>query len=119
MLNYIVKSVTELWYDLDISICADLTGYLINGGTIPRTVSTPKKTDLVIHDKQNNTVVKGELTVPFELKIEFARDRKLDSYTQLASDITTNGLKCELIWFEVGSRGIITKNNKSQIYNII
>ena len=59
VLNYIVKSVSELCtkYELDISIYADLTGYRINGGTIPpNIVPTPEKPDLVIHDKQNNTV---------------------------------------------------------------
>ena len=121
MLYYIVKSVSELCtkYELDISIYADLTGYRINGGTVPpNIVPTPEKPDLVIHDKRNNSIIICELTVPFELNIESARGRKLERYTQLAADINLKGFKCDLICFEVGSRGIITKDNKSQIYRI-
>ena len=36
----------------------------------------------------------------------------------VAFSITLKGFKCHLICFEVGSRSIITKDNKSQIYSI-
>ena len=82
----------------DTSFYADLPGYKINGGTVPpNIVPTSEKPDLVIHSKDTNTVYLCELTVPFEINIETARGRKLERYTQLASDIRMNGYKCDLI----------------------
>ncbi len=39
-------------------------------------------------------------------------------YGSLATDIENAGFKCNLVCFEVGSRGLITKNNKSQFQKI-
>ena len=40
---------------------------------------------------------------------------KKERYVQLVSDIESKGYTTELICFEVGRRGVITKNNKGQI----
>ena len=77
VLQYIVKRTSELCvnHSLDISVFADLPGQRINGGTIPpNIVPTAEKPDLVVHDKENNTVLICELTVPFEINIETARE---------------------------------------------
>ena len=43
---------------------------------------------------------------------------KANKYSNLVLDIENAGYKCNLICFEVGSRGLITKNNKSQFKQI-
>ena len=116
VLQYLVKRISEFCKTnvSDTSFYADLPGYKINGGTVPPTiVPTSEKPDLVIHNKVTNTVYLCELTVPFEINIETARGRKLERYTQLASDIRMNGYKCDLSCFEIGSRDIITKKIKA------
>ena len=59
-----------------------------------------------------------ELTVPFEPNIRKARERKEARYVQLNRDIIANNYESHLICFEVGSRGVVTKENKQQIKNI-
>ena len=100
-------------------IFTDLPGRNLNGSTIPAYITpTTSKPDMVIHDKDKDIVYIIELTVPLEPNICKARERKEAKYTQLVSDIRTNH-QCHLICLEVGSRGIITKDNKKQLRRIM
>ncbi len=55
-----------------------------------------------------------ELTVPFETNITKAREYKSNKYSSLVTDIESAGYKCNLIYFEIGSRGLVSKSNKTQ-----
>ena len=57
----------------------------------------------------------AELTVPFEPNMEKAHDRKQNKYASLVHDLNKEGIKTSLICFEVGSRGLVTKDNMSRI----
>ena len=98
----------------------DIQGHKINGGTLPPDiVVTSNRPDIVLVDRDNKEILLAELTCPFETNIDNANARKTDKYSPLQSDIASNGYKCRLICFEVGSRGLITKNNKKRLSEII
>ena len=50
--------------------------------------------------------------------VSVAHDRKQRKYLDLVSDIADNGFSCDLICFEVGSRGLITPNNVGYINKV-
>ena len=39
----------------------------------------------------------------------------MDRYSNLVNDLTDAGIKCDTVFVEVGSRGFITKENKSSL----
>ena len=101
--------------DIPMSLYADLPGCRIRGGTIPPNVMpTTEKPDIVLHfpEEEQQKVVLIELTVPFEPNIRKARERKLERYCQLNHDIKANNIESHLICFEIGSRGVVSKDNK-------
>ena len=67
---------------------------------------------------KENKIVLVELTVPFETNIEKSRQRKCERYEQLVNDIKAAGFMCNLVCVEVGSRGVITKENKNQLHKL-
>ena len=69
-------------------------------------------------EKKDNNIHLIELTVPFENNIQKAHDRKAQKYRDLVSDILDNGLTCDPICFEIGSRGLITPENIRNIDKI-
>ena len=108
-MNYIVSVIQNEKKEC-IELYADLPGLTINGGTIPADiVATVERPDIVIIDRNKKLVELGELTVPFEPNIDNARKRKEEKYSSLVVDIERNGFKCSLTCFEVGSRGLVTK----------
>ena len=68
---------------------------------------TDLRPDLVIWSRKANTVVVGELTVPWEDNIEVANEYKRDKYTDLVLECTQKGWRVLLYPFEVGSCGSI------------
>ena len=66
------------------------------------------KPDIVIYNRQENSIHLVELTVPFETNISIPHDRKHKKYLDLVSDITDNGFICDLTCFEAGSLGLVT-----------
>ena len=74
---------------------------------------------IVIIDRTNNIVELLELTVSFEPNMANARKRKEEKYSSLVSDIENNGFRCKLTCFEVGSRGLITKENRQRLIKLI
>ena len=58
-----------------------------------------------------------ELTCSFEKNIESAHSFKYIKYFDLKTDLEEKGWKANLVPFKIGSRGFITKRNKSSIIN--
>ena len=103
----------------DLLLFSDISGFTTTGGTLPVNVIVSKlKPDMVIHNKQDNSIHLVELTVPFEANIQKAHDRKAQKYRDLVCDISDNGFTCDLTCFEVGSRGLITPENVRNIDKI-
>ena len=60
-----------------------------------------------------------ELTVPFEMNIIKAHTRKMERYGSLVTDLKhIAGYNVQLLCVEIGSRGLITQDNKSRIKSI-
>ena len=95
---------------------ADLPGFDLNGSTIPPDILiTTARTDLVIIDRQQKKIYLLELTFSFESS---ANIRKNIRYNPLKTDLIAKGYECYLIPFEVGSRGYVSKSNKTNLMNI-
>ena len=118
ILRYIVKFLVDNSNGA-IKVFSDIKGYTINGGTIPASIiPTQEKPDICVVNALKRHVTIIELTVPFETNISKARQRKLDRYAALVADINKTKYIADLICLEVGSRGLINKDNKSQIRQI-
>ena len=96
----------------------------------PNVLTTSQRPDLVIVDEtrppqKNHRFLVMELTIPFEMNINDAHDRKSGKkwLSQLLSlpilDLPfSTGYKVELSCVEIGSRGLITNDNKTRIKTI-
>ena len=103
----------------DLEIFADLPGLDQNGGTIPPDIITTQlRPDLVILNRNQKLIFLLELTCSFESNIEAANIRKTTKYSALKSDLEDKGFTCHLLPFEVGSRGYVSRANKSNLMNI-
>ena len=100
-----------------IKVYADLAGSNIAGGTIPPNVLvTSQRPDLVLIDEAKKHILVMELTVPFEMNIIKAHTRKMERYGSLVTDLKhIAGYNVQLLCVEIGSRGLITQDNKSRI----
>ena len=109
ILQYIKSKITNKKY----TVYSDIKGAeTVNGGTIPPNLTvTNLRPDIVIID--NNTVNLFELTVPFETNINKRHTEKTNKYAHFLTDITI--LTPSLEAFEIGSRGIITKDNRERL----
>ena len=97
---------------------ADISGLDINGGTIPPDVLvTGSRPDLVLLDRGEKKIFLMELSCSFERNIQSANLRKTIRYISLKSDIEAQGYTCILLPFEVGSRGYVSKSNRTNIVN--
>ena len=117
IITYLIETIKE-GMPSHLDIYADIAGHRIAGVTIPpQVIVTIQKPDLVLIDSSTTptTVYLFELTVSFERNITLAHQKKRDRYTQLQSDIQSNGYICHNVPFEVGSRGHITKENRSTL----
>ena len=105
----------------DIEVYADLPNKQApGGGTIPPDiVVTAERPDLVIVNKSTKEVQIYELTVPFDNRIQAAHELKIEKYSPLCTDIFQAGWICHLNAIEIGSRGLITKQNKADIRGLI
>ena len=93
-----------------------MRGYTTTGGSLPVNIVVSKlRPDIVMVNTKKKSVHLLELTVPFEENISKAHERKHIKYTDLVSDITDTGYKCDLICFEIGSRGLITPETNKRI----
>jgi hypothetical protein len=102
--------------DTAVKLYADIPGWSINGGTVPPNIlPTSQRPDLVIVDNGQKCIHVVELTIPFEMNIASAHNRKTERYSSLISDINSGEYKCVLSCIEIGSRGLITKENNNRV----
>jgi len=117
----IVKYLSSLFDTSTYQLYADLPNMkTASGGTIPADlIVTTDRPDITVINKSEKTIYIFELTVPFESRIATAHSLKLQKYEPLTADLTTRGWKTFLLPFEVGSRGHLTKNNRSSLQTLI
>ena len=102
----------------NITVYADIEDHKMNGGSIPPDILVTKsRPDLVIINRVEKSIELLELTVSYEKNIEKAHIIKNKKYLDLRLDLEKAGWKTFLVPFEVGSRGQVTRRNKSAIYN--
>ena len=78
-----------------------------------------QKPDICFIDTLTKLVILFELTVPFETNIDAAHQRKEDRYAGLTHDVEKAEWKCTLICVEIGSRGLITPQNKVRMKEML
>ena len=102
-----------------LKITADIDNFTVGGGTVPPDIiATSQKPDIVLTWPDQKEICLMELTVPFERNIDSAHQLKMDRYASLVTDINHTGWNCSLLAVEIGSRGLITKENKLRITKI-
>ena len=98
----------------------DLEGYSIAGGTIPpHILTTSQRPDLVIINEESKELTMVELTIPFETNLEAAHNRKVEKYNCLVHDIQEKGYTVSFYAVEVGVRGLVNRDNKQRIKQIL
>lgn len=96
----------------------DLPGH--SGRTVPLSIlPTTDRPDMVLINNERKELTILELTVPFEPNIPKSHTYKQNKYTPLANDLEKAGFKCQLLCFEVGSRGFISKGNKGRLLEFL
>lgn len=118
IINYIlsVLSKSEAIVDQSYKLFADIEGWNVNGSTIPQNVlQTNLKPDIVILNETTKHIILVELTVPFEMNIDSATQRKKSKYDHFIQDFKGIGFKCDLLTLCIGSRGLVTKENRGII----
>ena len=104
----------------NITIYCDTPGHSLNGGTIPPDIIvTQQRPDVTIVNRSSKTIALLELTCSFEKNINQAHFRKVTRYTDLKSDLEEAGWQVHLTPFEIGSRGHVSKRNKTNISAIV
>ena len=98
-----------------VEVYADLDGHRVNGVTIPSDIAmTAQKPDLVIVNRKSKEVKLVELTVPWDTTANMAAamTRKTERYNELTTTIQCNGFKCLNIPLEIGTRGVVKKQER-------
>ena len=115
VLKHLTKELLKTKPD-DLLIYSDLRGHDFNGGTIPPDIlTTTSRPDLVFVYGKSKQIKLFELTCSFEDNINSANITKFEKYDDLKKDLESAGWKTELVPFEVGSRGYISKRNIASI----
>ena len=98
----------------------DLTGTTkVAGTTIPPDIlATQQRPDLVLINRVSKKIIIIELTIPFEQNIRNAHDRKVNKYSSLIMDLEEQSYDAKLFCIEIGSRGLISDDNKCNIETI-
>ena len=117
VLNHMTLQIKEAQKS-DITMYADIPGHKFNNGTIPPDVIlTSDRPDLVIIDRKKKSIDLLELTCSFEKNIKSAHIKKDLKYQEIKFGLQRAGWQVNLIPFEIGSRGLVTKSNKINIIN--
>ena len=117
VLNYLCSELKDKLPE-NLQMYSDLDQYSLNGGTIPPDIlCTLQRPDLTLIDRSKKKITILELTCSFERNINSANIRKLGKYQDLKKDIEKNGYSVTLLPFEIGSRGQVTKRNKTALEN--
>ena len=102
----------------NITVYADIDEHKMNGGSIPSdTLVTKTRPDLVMINRAEKRIDLLELTISYEKNIEKAHLLKKKKYFDLKQTLIRLVGRLTLCHFEVGSRGQVTRRNKSSIYN--
>ena len=119
VLNHMTNEIIKVKSD-DVTIYTDIPGRSINGGTIPADIiTTGQRPDIVLINRSEKKIALLELTVSFEKNIASANIRKSSRYFDLTNDIIKEGWTAYCVPFEIGSRGHVTKKNKTDISSIL
>ena len=103
-----------------LALYSDIPKYRINWGTIPAYVlCTLERPDIVLLDRKLRKIYLSELTCSFENNIEAAHISKRRINQDLRKDLEAQKYSVTLVPFEIGSRGYVTKRNRTEIQNII
>ena len=86
-----------------------------NQPTLLTDKSAELKPDIVLVNTTERKVVLFELTVPFEEGVLKAHTGKETKYAQLVFDVKKRNYQCDLICFEMGCRGTLTKLNQDRL----
>ena len=115
VLKHLTKELLKTKPD-NLLIYSDLPGHDFNGGTIPPDIlTTTSRPDLVFVYRESKEIKLFELTCSFESNIDSANKIKFEKYQDLKKDLESAGWRTELVPFEVGSRGFISKRNITSI----
>ena len=97
-----------------LALYADIPKYKINGGTIPADVlCTLERPDIVLLERKLKKIYLLELTCSFKNNIESAHISKRRRYQDLKKDIEAQKYSVTLLPFKIGSRGYVTKRNRT------
>ena len=73
-------------------------------------MTTAQHPDMVVVSRSLKTMLLVELTVPWEENMEWAHERKLLRYEQLAQDCKGKGWRCDEFAVKMGCRGFVGKS---------
>ena len=85
---------------------SDLRGFVFS----TEIVTTALRPDMLVLSGSLKTILSVELTAPWVENIEWAHERKLLRYEQLAQDCKSIGWRCDVFAVEVGCRGFVGKS---------
>jgi len=80
---------------------------------------TADRPDIVAVAKEGKAMMIIELTSPGEDRIEISRKIKSDKYAGLVQDLKNRGYDVTYVPIEITARGIISKENKTSVKNIM
>ena len=107
----------------DIEVYSDLPGHRLNGTTLPADIIVTNgegsKPDLVLIKRKEKKIIIMELTCPLEYNVDHAHTEKAAKYTPLELSLIEKGFKVQLMPFEIGSSGHITRQNKARIQDTL
>ena len=117
ILSYLILEMKKT-KPINITIYADIPGLQFNSGTIPNDILvTSSRPDIVILNRAAKSIELLKFTCSYESNIEKATTLKNRKYLDLKTDLEQAGWHTQLVTFEAGSRGLVTKRNKISIYN--
>ena len=91
----------------------------MQGALSPHILVTNQRPDIVVLWDDPKELLLIELTVPFECNISDAHKRKQDRYEALVHDLNETKYDVTYEAIEVGQRGLINKENKTRLKNIL
>ena len=123
ILQHITSEVKKL-APTEIEVFSDLPGHGINGTTIPADILVTNgegsKPDLVLIKRKEKKIIIMELTCPLvEYNVDQAHKDKAAKYTPLELSLKERGYKVQLVPFEIGSSGHITKQIRIRIQDTL
>ncbi len=115
VLSHMFTLAQNLSKETDWIIHSDLPGI----STVPTDICvTTQIPDIVMINCPHKIAILIELTVCFETNFGKSAQRKENRYGSLLNDIQSIGFTCELITIGVGSRGLVSVDNRSKLTTI-